>query len=287
MTDKQVETYIAVVEHGSFLQAAKALYVSPQAVAQQVTSIERQVGARLLTRTRNGVNPTKAGLLLYKGFRQLQSDYEKLLKHVAQENTQERSIRIGIFPYSKMFTEAAKSFGTMHPEFSLQFIAVDSEDWIDHLNKVKDKQLDMMEFASRQIAEEQGLAFLPMLRSPCVALVSANHPLAGRQTVQLKELAGGAMAVHAEKCVQGLADAAQQAGIKLIAAPGGRQDAYDICTKGGAFLLADIYVPYYEPLVALKIEEEFWWVFGCAYRQNEEPHIRKFIHSFAQAVNGE
>lgn len=39
MTDKQLEFFIAAAKHGSFLQASRLLYVSPQAIAQKIDSL--------------------------------------------------------------------------------------------------------------------------------------------------------------------------------------------------------------------------------------------------------
>lgn len=52
---------VAAAEAGSFGRAARGLRVAPQALAAQVADVERELGAMLFERTRQGVRPTAAG----------------------------------------------------------------------------------------------------------------------------------------------------------------------------------------------------------------------------------
>jgi len=59
---KQLQAFLAVVDHGSLRSAADALSVSPAAVSSALASLQRTVGAPLLQREGRGVKPTAAGL---------------------------------------------------------------------------------------------------------------------------------------------------------------------------------------------------------------------------------
>jgi DNA-binding transcriptional LysR family regulator len=56
-----LEAFSAVVRHGSVSAAARALYLSQPAVTQAISSFERSMDARLLTRSAKGVVLTEAG----------------------------------------------------------------------------------------------------------------------------------------------------------------------------------------------------------------------------------
>jgi DNA-binding transcriptional LysR family regulator len=60
----QLRTFIAVVEHGSFSDAARVLGISQPAVTMQVQSLESDVGATLLERRYRRVDLTEAGCVL-------------------------------------------------------------------------------------------------------------------------------------------------------------------------------------------------------------------------------
>lgn len=58
---KQLQTFLAVVEHGSHRAAADVLSVSPAAISSALASLQRTVGVPLFQREGRGVKPTAAG----------------------------------------------------------------------------------------------------------------------------------------------------------------------------------------------------------------------------------
>ncbi len=63
MTFTQLRVFIAIAEHGSFTAAGDALQMSQPAVSRAVRALERELGALLLLRERDGVRLTRAGNL--------------------------------------------------------------------------------------------------------------------------------------------------------------------------------------------------------------------------------
>ena len=61
MERRQLESFVTVVEAGSFHGAAARLYVTQSAVSQSVKQLEDQLRVVLLTRTTRSVLPTEAG----------------------------------------------------------------------------------------------------------------------------------------------------------------------------------------------------------------------------------
>ena len=64
MYSRQLETFLQVAQLGSFSKAARALYITPSAVIQQVNRLEQDLGAVLLLRSPHGVALTSAGKLV-------------------------------------------------------------------------------------------------------------------------------------------------------------------------------------------------------------------------------
>lgn len=56
-----LETFSAVVEHGSFTAAAQALGISKPVVSKQVSLLEQHLGVQLLQRTTRRLHLTQAG----------------------------------------------------------------------------------------------------------------------------------------------------------------------------------------------------------------------------------
>ena len=66
MYKPQLDTFICVVEAGSFSKAADKLYISPPAVIKQINSLENNLGVQLFARTHRGLVVTAAGESLYQ-----------------------------------------------------------------------------------------------------------------------------------------------------------------------------------------------------------------------------
>src|SRR5262249_57068796 len=58
---RQLRSFVAVAERGSFTRAADDLYVAQQAVSQQVKALEKALGVTLLWRTSRRAELTPAG----------------------------------------------------------------------------------------------------------------------------------------------------------------------------------------------------------------------------------
>ena len=71
MDTRQLAAFCAVVERRSFSQAADLLGVTQPAVSLQVRALEKRLGTQLLDRSGRRVEPTEAGLRLYRGAQRL------------------------------------------------------------------------------------------------------------------------------------------------------------------------------------------------------------------------
>ena len=85
MDTRQLAAFCAVVERRSFSQAAERLGVTQPAVTLQVRALEKRLGTQLLDRSGRRVEPTEAGLRLYRGAQRLLSLEEQLLDELAGE----------------------------------------------------------------------------------------------------------------------------------------------------------------------------------------------------------
>ena len=66
MYNRQLDSFVRVVDAGSFNKAARDLYITPVSLIQQVNLLEERLGVQMLTRSRRGVSLTEAGSSLYQ-----------------------------------------------------------------------------------------------------------------------------------------------------------------------------------------------------------------------------
>src|SRR2546421_4877844 len=83
MDTRQLAAFCTVVERKSFSQAAERLGVTQPAVSLQIRSLEKRLGRQLLDRSGRRVEPTEAGLRLYRGAQRLLALEEQVLDEVA------------------------------------------------------------------------------------------------------------------------------------------------------------------------------------------------------------
>lgn len=77
LDSRQCQAVLAVIDSGSFEQAATLLHLTPSAVSQRVRALEESIGSPLVARTRP-CRPTPAGRRLMQHLRQVRSLEEEL-----------------------------------------------------------------------------------------------------------------------------------------------------------------------------------------------------------------
>ena len=78
MLDYRAHTFLAVVRAGSFTRAAEELHVTQPAVSQHIRQLEAHYNCVLFSKTGRGVEPTRAGRLLYRSLDAERNDEARL-----------------------------------------------------------------------------------------------------------------------------------------------------------------------------------------------------------------
>ena len=96
---RQLRYFVAVADTLNFSRASESLYVSQSALSKQVAELEQELGVLLLERDKRSVRLTRAGELLLPEAKSILMQSEKilpLLRHQAEESSENRSIHIGV-----------------------------------------------------------------------------------------------------------------------------------------------------------------------------------------------
>lgn len=94
MDTEFLRTFVAVVDQGSMAAAARLLNITPAAVAQQIHTLERGIGAPLIARVGRTVNITEAGARALPRARALLRDVADL-RTVANDDPSAGELRLG------------------------------------------------------------------------------------------------------------------------------------------------------------------------------------------------
>ena len=80
---KTLRLLVAVCEHRNMARAAEEEHIEPSAVSKRIAQLESELGVPLLTRSRRGVQPTPAGLVLLEHARSMLFTMERIVTDVA------------------------------------------------------------------------------------------------------------------------------------------------------------------------------------------------------------
>jgi DNA-binding transcriptional LysR family regulator len=189
---RRLLTFREVARQGSFSRAAETLSLSQPAVSQQVGALERELGTALLVRGRAGAVPTPAGELLLSHADALAAQLDRADTQMDELVAGERrTLRLGAFP-STMATivpAAVDATCTQNPGLEVT-IEEGGED--ERVQGVLSGSLHLavcFQDASRPRREYEGLRRVDIGKEPMVAVLPADHRLAGQDEIELRDLA--------------------------------------------------------------------------------------------------
>src|SRR6476660_1253833 len=130
MDTRQLAAFCAVVERQSFSQAAERLGVTQPAVSLQVRALEKRLGQQLLDRSGRRVEPTEAGLRLYRGAQRLLALEEQLLEDVSGSDSGELrgTLAVGAStgPGGTVVPTLLAEFQRRHDQLAIELSVVDT-----------------------------------------------------------------------------------------------------------------------------------------------------------------
>ncbi|QBR01213.1 LysR family transcriptional regulator [Paraburkholderia pallida] len=139
-----METFVAVVEAGSFSAAARRLNVGQPAVSKSVAQLEERLGTRLLLRSTRGLNTTDAGQRFYEHAKVAIEEADEA-EHAARQSSESVSgrLRVSAAPtFARLHVmPVLKRFLDQHPQLEIDIVLDDRN--IDLLEEGMDVSLRM------------------------------------------------------------------------------------------------------------------------------------------------
>jgi len=127
--------FVKVVEHGSFISAARALRLPKTTVSRKVQDLETRLGAQLLHRTTRKLGLTEAGNIYYEHCQRISRELDEAESAVGQLQGGPRGWLRITAPYSMGIERIAPLLGqfhALHPEVRVEMVLTnDSLDLID------------------------------------------------------------------------------------------------------------------------------------------------------------
>jgi LysR family glycine cleavage system transcriptional activator len=121
-----LRTFCVAAEHGSFRDAADALFITASAVSHQIKNLEQELGQPLFDRLTRSVALTEAGKSLYDEVRPLISRLDSITSSYRRTSVKS-TLRISVQPFfaSEVFVPSLSEFRHLHPDIEIN---VDTSD---------------------------------------------------------------------------------------------------------------------------------------------------------------
>ena len=237
MDTKQLQAFCEVVERKSFSQAAERLGVTQPAVSLQVRSLEKRLGMQLLDRSGRRVEPTEAGLHLYRGAQRLLALEEEIVGELAEDATGELAgtfeIGASTGPGGVVLSQLLCRFAELHPELHVALSVFDTQTVVERVAE-RTLELGVVGAAPRY----RGVEYEPFFHDTVVLACPPGHAFAGR-SVSLEELRGERLIVMQDGAGvrRMIEDELQRAGQKLrdldVRLELGLQESVTSAVRGG------------------------------------------------------
>lgn len=169
----RLRTLVAIVDLGSFAEAARALNLAPPTVSLHIADLEARVGAALLSRTRGRVQPSAIGETLVERARRLLADAEQALEDVQRQVLGLAGrVRLGASTgaIAQLLPQALETLGQQHPGIDVQVAVLTSQ---ESLKKLAEGSLDIGLVALPQ-TPVKGLRIAPWRKDPVMAFLPAR-----------------------------------------------------------------------------------------------------------------
>ena len=173
MEFKQLEAFVAVVDYGSFSEAARKLYLTQPTISAHVRSLEEELHTRLILRTTKKTTITTRGYQLYDSAVRMLEIRNNLLENFTGVQKHMIDLSASTIPSSYLLPEILAAFGKTHPDIYFHSIQADSA---ESINRVLDGTVDLALVG--QNTRDETCVFLPFCQDKLViATPITNHYL--------------------------------------------------------------------------------------------------------------
>ena len=181
---RKLRYFVAVADRLHFGRAADDLYISQPVLSRQIRALEQDLGTPLLTRHSHGVALTDAGKQLLTDAGPLLASAHAVRRRVTVAARGSQRLMVG-FRAGVAVTPAVREFATRHPDVLVDVQRIEGD---DQATMLLDGRIDVGYV--RLPIDEAGLRVVPLYAEPRVAVLPANHRLAGREQITEADLAG-------------------------------------------------------------------------------------------------
>lgn len=193
MDINQLEVLVAVATEQSFSRAAESLHRTQPAVSQAIRRLEAELGELLFDRSSKDGTLTAAGRVLLE-FAQQMLNLRKTAHSAIRElkDLDRGKLALSANEYTVMYLlPVLPVFRSRHPHIKVE-IKRSLASRIASEVLGRGVEIGIVSFKP----SEAGIASIPVITDELALIVAPNHPLAGKETVSVRELGAESFIAH-------------------------------------------------------------------------------------------
>ncbi len=283
----QLRIFVEVVKEKSFSKAAENLMISQPTVSVHVQNLETTLGVKLIDRVSRRALPTEAGERLYRYARLILRLSDRAFEVVSgYRDTVEGEVVVAAstIPGNYLLPRYVAAFVKEYPQCRVKVRETDSANAV---SQVARREVPIAIVGARY--PEKTLSFHPLVEDRLVVVASSNSELAGRGTIELRDLLALPMVIREEgsgtrlRLESALKDAGISPAILKVAAEMGSTVAMLEAVKAGvgvAVVSRFVVDSLGEGLVALEFSDAAvnrWFYLVTNSRMTLSPAAERFV----------
>lgn len=287
MYHPQLDTFVAVVECGSFAKAAQSLYISTTAVIKQINSLEDRLGLQLLDRTSRGTTLSEVGLLFYQEAKKMIADSNQTLTRLQNLQQQKNGgilrIGIGFMTAKELLWEVVRMAQKELPDLRCQLVNFEMRPEIHRQTLMRlGQDIDLL-LVMYDPSRTGGLKTLHLSDEPVGCAVSRQNPLARKESIRAEDLLGRRFLCFC----QGFSSATDRfrdemkakypkIGLKEFSYI--NEDIFNRCANSDDVMFAvPLWQNYHPGIKYLPVDWDYKVPFGLRYAPDAPPLVHHFV----------
>ncbi|MEV6284745.1 LysR substrate-binding domain-containing protein [Kribbella sp. NPDC051770] len=180
---RKVRYFVAVAEELHFGRAAERLHIAQPVLSRQIRALESELKVQLFVRTKRSTELTPAGRQLLEDARPVLASAEAMRRRAVQAARTERTFTIAFMPGITV-TPLVRVLSAERPELTVELFRTT---WDDQIEVLHDGRADLS--IVRLPIDQRSLTVRPLFDEPRVAMLPADHRLAGKPAIHIADLA--------------------------------------------------------------------------------------------------
>jgi len=193
MNLEQLRGFVEVARVGHFTRASETLHLAQPSLSRQISTLERELGTRLLHRARGHISLTPAGEALLPRAQRILAEVEAIGEEIDELAGLRRGrVRLGAPPTLcvSLVAEAISTFHRAHPGVDLHLAEGGSRSLVDRL-AVGDLDIALITASDARPPHGVTLSRVALLEEELVVVTSSADPLVRPgSSIGMAELAG-------------------------------------------------------------------------------------------------